>query len=85
MLNWAWTHFRRALHTLGQYRGNGIVPKVLSLCSGVHAAGLSLRGKKGVGNANRNEPAGDALCSTNMVKTQDHRRIIEQWLAVRGG
>ena len=50
-------------------------------------AGLSLReGNKGVRNANRNEPAWrrSLLHGQDMGKTQYHRSIIEQWLAVGG-
>ena len=51
-----------------------------------HRAGLTGR-KKRVRNANRNKPSqGPSLLhGQDMGKTQDHRTIIQQWLAVGGG
>ena len=52
-----------------------------------HLPGLSLRGKKRVRNANRNEPSRERslLHDQDMDKTQDHRTTVKQRSAVGGG
>ena len=41
--------------------------------------------RRGVHNANSNEPGRSLLHAQDMGKTQDHRTFIEQRLAVGGG